>query len=122
VNTAVFSVFNGVLLEPLLYPDPDRITMVWLDNRRQGIKEDIMSYPNFTDWRAQNSVYAHLAAFTPSAFSLTGLDEPERLRGAQVTANFFDVMGLRPLLGRVFSESNEKPGNDLVWRRLAFTA
>jgi putative ABC transport system permease protein len=55
-----------------------------------------------------------MAAVTPSAFSLTGAGEPERLRGAQATANFFDVMGLRPVTGRVFDVSNEKPGNDNV--------
>ena len=51
VNTAVFNVVNGVLLRPLPYPDADRITMVWMDNRRQGIREDITSYPNYLDWR-----------------------------------------------------------------------
>jgi putative ABC transport system permease protein len=114
VNTAVFSVFNGVLLRPLPYPDPDRITMIWLDNRRLAIKEDITSFPNYRDWRDQNSAYAQLAAFTPSAFSLTGAGEPERLQGAQATANFFDVMGVKPVAGRVFDVSNEKPGNDTV--------
>lgn len=114
VNTAVFSVFNGVLLEPLPYPDPDRITMVWMDNRRQAIKEDITSYPNYRDWREQNQSYAHLAAFTDSTFSLTGADEPERVLGAQTTANFFDVMGVQPILGRLFTEANETPGQDFV--------
>ena len=64
VNTAVFSVFNGVLLRPLPYPEPDRITMMWLDNRPQAIKEDIGSYPNYRDWREQNTTFAHVAAFT----------------------------------------------------------
>jgi putative ABC transport system permease protein len=114
VNTAVFSVFNGVLLRPLPYPEPDRITMIWLDNRRLGIKEDITSFPNYRDWRDQNSSYAQMAAFTPSAFSLTGAGEPERLQGAQATANFFDVMGVKPVAGRLFDVSHEKPGNDNV--------
>ena len=87
VNTAVFSVFNGVLLRPLPYPDPARITMVWMDNRRQNIKEDITSYPNYLDWRAQGSSYAHLAAYTDAAFNLTGAEQPERLNGAQATAS-----------------------------------
>ena len=114
VNTAVFSVFNGVLLRPLPYPDPDRITMIWLDNRRLAIKDDITSFPNYRDWRDQNSSYAQMAAFTPSAFSLTGAGEPERLQGAQATANFFDVMGVKPVAGRLFDVANEKPGNDNV--------
>ena len=114
VNTAVFSVFNGVLLRPLPYPEPDRITMIWMDNRRQNIKEDITSYPTFRDWRDQSTTYEHMAAFTPSSFNLTGADEPERLVGAQATASFFDVMGIRPLAGRVFTKENETPGNDAV--------
>src|SRR5688572_17188399 len=114
VNTAVFSVFNGVLLRPLPYPEADRITMVWMDNRGENIREDITSYPNYRDWRDQGSSYGQLAAYTSNAFTLTGADEPERLSGAQATANFFDVMGVRPLLGRVFTEAHETPGRDAV--------
>jgi predicted permease len=114
VNAAVFSVFNGVLLRPLPYPEPDRITMIWMDNRRQSIKEDITSYPNYRDWQDQSTSYAHMAAFANAAFSLTGADEPERLIGAQTTASFFDVMGLKPVIGRVFTEANETPGQDRV--------
>ena len=114
VNTAVFSVFNGVILRPLPYPEPDRIAMIWMDNRRQGIKEDITSYPTFADWRAQSTSFAHMAAFTQSAFNLTGADEPERLRGAEATASFFDVMGVRPIVGRIFTADHETPGRDAV--------
>ena len=114
VNTAVFSVFNGVLLRPLPYPDAARITMMWLDNRPQGIKEDIGSYPNYRDWREQNTTYEHVAAFTPSSLTMTGAGEPERLPGAQTTASFFDVVGLRPALGRLYTEDQEKVGNDAV--------
>jgi predicted permease len=114
VNTAVFSVFNGVVLRPLPYPEPDRITMVWMDNRLQGIKEDITSWPNYQDWRNQNSSFAVMAGYTGAAFNLTGADEPERLQGAQTTANFFEVMGVRPLFGRLYTDANETPGNDGV--------
>ena len=114
MNTAVFSVFNGVLLRPLPYPDADRITMMWLDNRPAGIKEDIGSYPNYLDWRSQSQSYEHVAAFTPSNFTLTGADEPERISGAQATASFFSVVGLSPVLGRLYTEANETPGNDRV--------
>jgi predicted permease len=114
MNTAVFSVFNGVLLRPLPYPDTDRITMMWLDNRPAGIKEDIGSYPNYLDWRAQSQSYEHVAAFTGANFTLTGSEEPERIRGAQTTANFFSVVGLQPVLGRLYTEVNETPGNDRV--------
>ena len=114
VNTAVFNVVNGVLLRPLPYPEADRITLLWMDNRRQGIKEDITSYPNYVDWRAQGTSYAHMAAFRPSAFSLTGAGEPERILGSMVTANFFDVMRVAPGLGRLFTVENETPGQDRV--------
>ena len=114
VNTAVFSVFNAVLLRPLPYPDADRITMMWLDNRPQGIKEDIGSYPNYRDWREQNTTYAHVAAFRPGAFTLTGSDDPERIQGAFTTASFHDVLGLKPVLGRVYTEENEREGNGAV--------
>jgi putative ABC transport system permease protein len=114
VNTAVFSVFNGVLLRPLPYPDADRITMMWLDNRAQGIKEDISSYPNYRTWREQSTSFEHVAAFTQSDFTLTGVDDPERIAGAQTTASFFAVTGLRPVLGRFFDESHETQGNDGV--------
>ena len=114
VNAAVFTVYNGVLLRPLPYPDADRITMVWMDNRRQQIREDITSYPNYMDWRTQSSSFAHMAAFTPASFNLTGAGDPERLRGAVATANFFDVMGLQPLVGRVYTSQEETPGKDAV--------
>jgi putative ABC transport system permease protein len=114
VNTAVFNVVNGVLLRPLPYPDADRITMLWMDNRRQNIKEDIASYPAYIDWKTQSASYEHMAAFTPSAFSLTGAGEPERLQGAAVTANFFDVMGVAPSIGRRFGVEHETPGKDSV--------
>src|SRR5688572_30715096 len=91
VNTAVFSVINGLLLRPLPYPDADRITLIWMDNRRQGIREDITSYPNYRDWRDQSASYEHMSAFTPASFNLSGAGDPERLPGAMVTANFFDV-------------------------------
>jgi putative ABC transport system permease protein len=113
-NTAVFTVVNGVLLRALPYPDADRITLVWIDNRREQIKEDITSYPNYRDWRDQNSSYQHLAAFSERPLALTGAGEPERLYGAEVTANFFDVMGIAPLRGRVFTAASETEGQDGV--------
>ena len=114
VNTAVFSVFNAVLLRPLPYPAADRITLMWVDNRPQGIKEDIGSYPNYRDWREQNTTYEHVAAFRGAAFTLTGAGEPERIDGALTTANFNDVIGLRPVLGRLYTEEHETPGKDAV--------
>jgi putative ABC transport system permease protein len=114
VNTAVFNVVNGVLFRPLPYPSPDQITMLWLDNRREGIREDNTSYPNYVDWRTQSTSFSQVAAFSPAAFNLTGAGEPERLRGAMVTANFFEVMQTPPFIGRVFTAHHETPGQDGV--------
>ncbi len=114
VNAAVFAVLNGVLLRPLPYPEPDRITMIWMDNRRQGIREDITSYPTYRDWKEQSRSYEHMAAFANFSFTLTGADEPERLVGAQATASFFDVLAVRPIAGQVFTEAHEVPGRDRV--------
>lgn len=114
VNTAVFSVFNGVLLRPLPYPEADRIAMLWVDNRREGIKDDIGSYPIYRDWREQSASFDHVAAYTSPNFTMTGADEPERIRGAETTSNFFDVVGLQPILGRLYTEAQETPGNDRV--------
>lgn len=113
-NAAVFSVVDAVLLRPLPYPGADRIALVWVDNTREHIKEDINSYPNYRDWQAQNSSFQHLAGYALSAYALTGAGDPERLTGAEVTANFFDVMGVKPVIGRLFTEANETEGQDGV--------
>jgi hypothetical protein len=113
-NAAIFTVVDGVLIRGLPYPDADRITMVWVDNRRSQIKEDVASYLSYRDWRDQNTSYAHLAAYWESAFALTGAGEPERIFGAHTTTSFFDVMGLKPVIGRTFTTANETEGRDGV--------
>src|SRR6478672_10780120 len=91
-NTAIFSVVHAVLLRPLPYPESEQLTWVWMDNRKEGIHEDITSWPNFVDWRTQNQVFQGLAGVRHWTFNLTGSGEPEELRGASVTINFFDLM------------------------------
>jgi len=113
-NAAIFTVVDGVLIRGLPYPDADRITMVWVDNRRSQIKEDVASYLSYRDVRDQNTSYAHLAAYWESAFALTGAGEPERIFGAHTTTSFFDVMGLKPVIGRTFTTANETEGRDGV--------
>jgi putative ABC transport system permease protein len=113
-NTAIFSVVNGVLLRPLPYAEPDQLAMVWLDNRRQGIRDDITSYPNFLDWRDKNSSFQAMAGVRNLTTNLTGVGEPEELRGAAVSPNFFQLMGVGPALGRGFVPEEEQPGKDKV--------
>src|SRR5215475_12690850 len=113
-NTAIFSVVNGVLLSALPYPQPEQLAMVWCDNRRQGIPDDITSYPNFVDWRDRNKTFQGMAGVTSDRYNLTGTGEPEEIRGATVSINFFQLIGVNPMLGRVFTAEEEQPGRDKV--------
>jgi putative ABC transport system permease protein len=120
-NTAVFTVINGVLLRPLPYADPDRI--VTLLNGRNGRLSAAFSPPNFLDVTKDSGVFAGAAAFQPTTVNVTGLGEPQRLDGADVTWPFFNVIGVTPRLGRVFTESDAKSHaavvvlSDGLWRR-----
>jgi putative ABC transport system permease protein len=113
-NTAIFSVVNAVLLRPLPFAEPDRLVIVWMDNRGMGVKEDIHSYPNFVDYRDQNKVFASLAAYFPVSLNLTGTGEPERIMGTAATASFFDVMRVAPVAGRVFTAEEDQTGHEGV--------
>jgi len=110
-NTAIFSVVNAVLLQPLPYSDPDRLVWMW-GNIRNGGNRASVSPPDFLDYRTQNSVFEQFAAsFTvASPVNLTGGGEPERLNGRVVTANYFDALGVRPLYGRAFKTEEEQFG------------
>src|SRR5581483_1607341 len=113
-NTAIFSVVNAILLRPLPYKNPDRIVMVWMSNGKLAIDQDWHSYPNYVDYRDQNSTFEEVAAFNDRSFNLTGNGEPVRVAGAWSTANLFAVMGVDPLQGRAFTVEEEEPGKDRV--------
>ncbi|HEY9433307.1 MAG TPA: ABC transporter permease [Blastocatellia bacterium] len=113
-NTAIFSVINGVLLSALPYPQPEQLAMVWCDNRRQGIPDDITSYPNFVDWRDRNKTFQGMAGVMSDGYNLTGTGEPEDISAATVSINFFQLIGVNPMLGRVFTAEEEQPGKDKV--------
>jgi predicted permease len=104
--TAMFSLVNAVLLRPLPFHEPERL--VWIQNDLQGdtLSHSTMRVDNFLDYRAQAKSFEALAAYSPfsegNRYSLTGDGEPQRLRGVQVSQNFLDVLGVRPLLGRSF--------------------
>ena len=121
-NTAIFSVVNATLLRPLPYADPDKL--VRLSEDSPNVPQMSISYPNFIDWREQNKVFSGIAAMQFRSLNLTGRDEPERLQGRGVSAEFFDVLGVQPALGRSFSPSEDRPGaapvciiSDGLWRR-----
>src|ERR1041384_5654905 len=110
-NTAIFSVINAVLLRTLPYKDPDRLALLWKTVPKKNIQEDWTSYPAFTDWKDQNSAFEDMGlVFRPEAASvvLTRNDRLERIQGAKVSANFFSVMGVSPILGRWFSHDEEE--------------
>ncbi|MFN7943774.1 MAG: ABC transporter permease [Blastocatellia bacterium] len=113
-NTAIFSVVNAVLLRPLPYPESGQLTWVWMDNRGEGIHEDIASWPNFEDWRAQNQTFQAMAGVLDRRFNLTGAGEPEEVYGANVSPNFFELMRVSPARGRGFQADEEQEGRDQV--------
>jgi putative ABC transport system permease protein len=112
-NTAIFTVFNSVVLRPLPLPSPDRVIRLWHSNI-QGGGFGSVSYPNLQDWRAENAAFEGLASWMGGSFNLKGKGSPERIPGAFVSANYFEVMGVRPLVGRTFLPDEDKPGNNRV--------
>jgi putative ABC transport system permease protein len=107
-NTAIFSIVNGVLLKPLEYPESDRL--IWLAERGSGWTGGAIAYPNFADWKAQQSVFENFGVFNWNNFTLTGKGEPIQLSGARMSADVFPALRARPALGRFFSDDEDKPG------------
>jgi putative ABC transport system permease protein len=111
-NTAIFSFVDGVLLRPLPYPNPDRIVYV-LEKPPGGLRNGISTL-NFLDWQRQNTVFAGLAASTGGSVTLSGVGEPTLLRGGRVSAGYFDVFQIEPVLGRTFHPDEDQPGKEHV--------
>ncbi|MFZ0969554.1 MAG: ABC transporter permease [Candidatus Acidiferrales bacterium] len=108
VNTAVFSVVNGVLLNPLPFPEPKQL--VTLYENSHDFKQSSISYPNFSDWQRMNSVFSSVAAFRPDSFNLTGSGEAQQVKVEMVSADFFPILGVRPILGRTFTADEDRRG------------
>ena len=113
-NTAIFSVVNTVLLQPLPYKDPERLVMVWEEATKAGYPTDTPTAANFVDWRDQNHVFEGMAAIDDTSFNLTGSGDPERLEGRRVSADLFPLLGVEPQLGRVFTATEDQPGSERV--------
>src|SRR4249920_2999607 len=123
-NTAIFTVVNTVLLQPLAYPEPDRLVQLELSSP-QG-NGNITSIPKFMVWREQTQVFQDVAAYDLGGpgVNLTGGDRPEQLKGVHVSAAFFPLFGARVVAGRTFSVEEDRPGGPPVaviagglWRR-----
>jgi putative ABC transport system permease protein len=107
-NTAIFSIVNAALLRPFPYQAPERLVIIQERESGGGFSP---SYPNFVDWRAQNTAFTSIAAVRQNeSFNLTGTGEPERLQGQLVSAEFFSTLGIKPLVGRDFLAEEDRAG------------
>jgi predicted permease len=111
-NTAIFSVVNGVLLQPLPYHDPGRLMR--LSERSPDFGTMSVAYPNFVDWNEQNRSFERMAAFRWEDYDVTGGGQPEHLSGKMVSADFFRVLGIHPILGRDFDPRGDRLGSTPV--------
>ena len=107
-NTALFSVVNGVLLNPLPYFQSDRLVAVY--SRTYDDPKFSISYPNFLDWGRENRSFSSLAAYRSDDFNLTGMGEPERVPAEMVSATFFPLLGVNPVMGRTFLPEEDQLG------------
>ena len=121
-NTALFSVVNGVLLNPLPFPNPDQLLAVY--SKTGTFQESSISYPNFLDWQKDNHSFAALSAFRSDDYNMVGAGEPERVHIHMISAEFFPALGLQPLLGRTFRPEEDQAGagpvtilGDGLWKR-----
>src|SRR5215510_3855665 len=105
-NTAIFSFVNAVILNPLPFPDADRLVVI-----REIAKEGFEmgpSLPNFRDWQARAKSFEEIGGYRFDSFNLTSMGSPQRLIGQEVTGNYFRILGVQPQLGRTFTEEEEK--------------
>ena len=114
-NTAVFSVVNAVLLRQLPFQAPEQLVTLWERNPARGYEQNPPAAAKYVDWRKQNHVFAEMAAYVPSRqFNVSMGDQPERYAGAAISASLFQVLGVGPLKGRVFTTTDETTGNNQV--------
>ena len=123
-NTAIFSVVNGVLLRPLPYPEPEELVMVTSAFPTMGFQKFWISPPEYLELRERSRSFEAIGAYRQSQVSIGGGEEPERVASASATATFFHALGVRPLLGRTYTDEEDLPGGDPVvvlshelWRR-----
>jgi putative ABC transport system permease protein len=121
-TTAIFSVVNGVLLQPLPYPQSDRLVRVHEIVPQYGLFS--VAPANFIDWRQQNHVFERIAAYSPASATLLREDGPQRIQGALVSWDLFQTLGAAPALGSSFTADQDKPGanaviviSDAMWRQ-----
>ena len=118
-NTAIFSVIDAALLRPLPFPEADRLVFLW--NTHHGTDLEPLGPGRMLDFRAESTSFRGVAGISHMSFTLTGSGEPERISGSSVSSTFFDVLGVRPLLGEPFHSNAADPSavvlTERLWRR-----
>jgi putative ABC transport system permease protein len=109
-NSAIFTVINAALLAPLPFPAPERLALVWEDTSMFGLRDSPVALGNYTDWHGQNHVFERMGALEERSFRLTGIGEAQQVFGAVVTASLPETLGVKPALGRLFHEDDDRPG------------
>src|SRR6202040_4211882 len=124
-NSAIFSVVDSLLLRPLPYPQPDRLAAVWLHSPAIGILRDWPSPGQYIDIQNENHSFEQMALAQSRTFVLTGREQPERIYGARTQSTLLQMLGAKPLLGRLLLPEEDRPGKaaaailtERVWRRL----
>jgi predicted permease len=124
-NSAIFSVVDALLLRPLPYPHPDRLAAVWLHSPAIGILRDWPSPGQYIDIQNENHSFEQMALAQSRTFVLTGREQPERIFGARPQSSLLEMLGAKPLLGRLLLPEEDKPGkpdvavlSERVWKRL----
>jgi predicted permease len=113
-NTAIFSVVNAVLLEPLPYPDPDRLVLAWERNSAIGKERDRAAALNYLEWRTQSTAFEQLGAYRMTGAVLSGVDHPEALSVVAMTSSAFRVLGVSAAAGRTFTDDEEQRRDRVV--------
>ncbi|MDQ3009354.1 MAG: ABC transporter permease [Acidobacteriota bacterium] len=111
-NTAIFSVVNALLLRPLPYQESDRLVM--LGEKTSAGRRTTVAYPNFEDWRVHSRSFEAMASVRGQSFNLTGLEQAAQVRGRTVNWNFFQVLGINPQIGRLFTTEDDRYGASRV--------
>ena len=112
-NTAIFSFISSWVMHPSPFPAMDRIALLFETNKKTGVTDSV-AIPDWLDWREKSDIFEELAAATWGGYNLTGSDEPVKIAGLEVSADFFQVLGMKPVLGREFTEAEQAAGSNVV--------
>jgi putative ABC transport system permease protein len=113
-NTTIFSLADALVLRPFDFPHQDRLVFVWEPKPQAEMERGDVAPGNFVDWREHSQSFERLVALIRRPFNLTGIDQPERLSGFQVSAGFFDALGVKAALGRAFLPGEDEAGRNQV--------